>query len=90
MPRRRPYNENQIIRWMQEIDAKAATIEELARRIGVHPRTVEKWRSKYAGMTVSDAIRLQQLEDENRRLKHALGELTLDNQALKAIVEKKF
>jgi len=41
-------------------------------------------------MTVSDAKKLKVLEDENRRLKHIVADLTLDNQALKAVVEKKF
>lgn len=90
MPRKAKYNEQQIVRWIQEIDAGAATNDEIACRIGVHPRTVEKWRNKYEGMSGSDARRLRQLEDENRRLKHALGELALDNQALREIVKKKF
>jgi putative transposase len=41
-------------------------------------------------MTVSDAKKLKVLEDENRRLKHIVADLTLDNQALKAVGEKKF
>jgi putative transposase len=41
-------------------------------------------------MTVSDARKLRQLEDENRRLKHLVADLTLDNQALKAVVSKNF
>jgi putative transposase len=90
MPRKSKYNESQIIRWVREIEAGTATNDELARRIGVHPRTLEKWRSKYEGMTVAEAMRLRQLEDENRRLKHALGELALDNHALKELVSKKF
>jgi len=90
MPRKPRYNEKQIIRLIREIDAGAASVDDVARRIGLHPRTVEKWRNKYEGMSVTEAMRLRQLEDENRRLKHALGELTLDNQALREIVAKKF
>lgn len=90
MPRQLKYNEKQIIRWLKEVEAGAATTAELAHRIGVHPRTVEKWRAKYEGMSETEAMRLRHLEDENRRLKHALGELTLDNQALREIVSKKF
>jgi putative transposase len=41
-------------------------------------------------MTVSEAQRLKQLEDENRRLKHLVADLTLDNQALKAVLGKKW
>jgi putative transposase len=89
MPRKPRYSEQQIIRCIKEVEAGAVSIDEMARRIGVHPRTLEKWRTKYEGMNGSDARRLRQLEDENRRLKHALGELTLDNQALREIVSKK-
>ena len=41
-------------------------------------------------MEVSEAGRLRQLEDENHRLKHIVADLTLDNQALKTVVSKKF
>ena len=47
-------------------------------------------RRSTAGMTVSEAQRLKQLEDENRRLKHLVADLTLDNQALKAVFGKKW
>jgi putative transposase len=39
---------------------------------------------------VSDARRLRALEEENRRLKHIVADLTLDNTALKAVVAKKW
>lgn len=41
-------------------------------------------------MTVSDAKKLKQFEDENRRLKQIVADLSLDNQALKAVVSKNF
>lgn len=41
-------------------------------------------------MTVSDARKLKQLEDENRKLKHLVADLTLDNQALKSVISKNF
>jgi len=57
---------------------------------GISDATYYNWKAKYWGMTVSDAKKLKVLEDENRRLKHIVADLTLDNQALKAVVEKKF
>ena len=42
------------------------------------------------GLEVSEARRLRQLEDENRRLKQIVADLTLDNQALKTVLAKKF
>lgn len=90
MPRKSQFTEQQIIRALQEVEAGVATIDEMARRVGVHPRTLEKWRHKYGRMSVDEAKRLRQVEEENRRLKHAVAELTLDNQALREIVSKKF
>ncbi len=53
----------------------------------VHPIS---WRSKYSGLEVGDAKRLRQLEDENRRLKQLVADQSLDNQALKAALGKKW
>jgi len=51
------------------------------------PRST-KWRAKYSGLEVSDAKKLRQLEEENRRLKQMVAEQTLDIKALKAITAK--
>ena len=48
------------------------------------------WKAKYGGMTVSDARRLKQLEDENRKLKKLLAEVMLDNAALKDLASGNF
>ena len=50
--------------------------------------TFYKWRTKYAGLEVSDVKKLRQLEEENRRLKQMVAEQALDIQALKAITAK--
>ena len=47
-----------------------------------------RWRSKYGGMEVSEAQRLKSLEDENRRLKHLVADLSLDKEVLKAVISK--
>ena len=47
-----------------------------------------KWRSKYSGLEVSDAKKLRQLEEENRRLKQMVAEQALDIQELKAVTAK--
>jgi putative transposase len=58
--------------------------------MGVTERTFYRWRAKFGGMEVSDAKRLRQLEDENARLKKIVAEQALDNQALKAVLAKKW
>lgn len=83
------YSEEQIISILKEAEAGIAVIE-LCRKYGVSDQTYYNWKAKYGGMTVSDARKLKHLEDENRRLKHLVADLTLDNQALKAVVSKNF
>jgi putative transposase len=56
-----------------------------------HPeQTYYRWKAKYGGMELSEMQRLKQVEDENRRLKQVVAEQTLDIQALKAVVAKKW
>jgi putative transposase len=83
------FTEEQIIRILQEAEAGMKVIE-VCRKHGISDATYYNWKAKYGGMTVSDAKKLKALEEENRRLKHIVADLTLDNQALKAVVEKKF
>ena len=84
---RKRYTEEQIIAVLKEGQAGVSTAE-LSRKHGVSDATIYKWKSKYSGMEVSDVRKMRQLEDENRRLKHLVADLTLDNQALKAINSK--
>ena len=52
----------------------------------VSEATIYTWKSKYGGMDVSDAQKLKGLEDENRRLKHLVADLSLDQEVLKAVI----
>ena len=82
------YTEEQIIAVLKEADA-GIKVQDLCRKHGISDVTFYKWRSKYGGMEVSEARHLKTLEDENRRLKSLVTDLTLDNQALKLLVSKK-
>jgi len=84
---RKRHTEEQVIAVLKEAQAGMSTAE-VCRKHGISDATFYKWKSKYSGLEVSDLRRLKQLEDENRRLKHLVADLTLDNQALKAISEK--
>jgi putative transposase len=87
--KRKRFTEEQIIRVLKEADA-GLPIKELVRKYGVTEQTYYRWKSKFGGMEVNEANRLRALEDENRRLKHLVADLTLDNQALKAVLAKHF
>ena len=83
------FTEEQIIGVLREAEAGMKTAE-VCRKHGISAATYYKWKSKYGGLEVSEARRLRQWEDENRRLKHLVADLTLDNQALKTVLAKKF
>ena len=88
MPRKR-YTEEQIIAVLKEADSGVKPTE-LCRKYGISDGTFYTWKNKYGGMQTSDVRKIRGLEDENRRLKHIVADLTLDNQALKAINSKNF
>jgi putative transposase len=65
-------------------------VADLCRANGITEQTYYRWKAKYGGMELSELQRMKQLEDENRRLKYIVAEQTLDIQALKAVVAKKW
>ena len=83
------YSEEQIVNVLKEGEA-GISVTELCRKYGMSDATYYNWKAKYGGMAVSDVKRLKQLEEENRRLKHLVADLTLDNQALKGVISKNF
>jgi len=87
--RKSRFTEEQIVAALKEHEA-GAKVRDLCRKLGVSEQTFYRWRNKYGGMEVSDARKLKALGEENRRLKHIVADLTLDNQMLKAINAKKW
>ena len=67
-----------------------AKATDVCRRLGVTETTFYRWKSKYGGMSVPDAKRLKQLEDENGRLKKMVAEQLLDLEMLRAVARKKW
>jgi putative transposase len=79
--------EAEIIGALQQVEA-GRKCGEVAREIGVSKHTVYAWKAKYGGLTVNEAQRLRQLEDENSRLKRLVADLSLDKEMLKALIAK--
>lgn len=81
------FTEEQMIAVLKQLEA-GRTVAELSREYAVSEATLYAWKAKYGGMTVTEARRLRQLEEENRRLKHLVADLSLDKEALKAVITK--
>ena len=81
------FSPDQMVQILKE--AEATPLAEVCRRYGISSQTFYRWKAKYGGMEIGDARRLKQLEDENRKLRQAVADLTLDNQALKLVLSKK-
>jgi transposase InsO family protein len=83
------FNEEQIIGVLKQTEAGAKT-KDLCRRHGISDATFYNWKAKYAGMTVSEARRLKELEQENAKLKRLLAEAELDKWAYRCGVQLSF
>ena len=87
--KRSRFTEEKIIEVLR-LHAAGANPADLCREHGISQATLYNWKSRYGGLTVSEARRLRQLEEENRKLKKLLAETMLDNAALKDIASGNF
>lgn len=87
--KKKRFTEDQIIKAIKRMD-NGESSKDLCRELGVHQQTLYNWKSKYGGMEVSELAELKRLQEENRRLKTAVADLTLDNQMLKDINSRKW
>jgi putative transposase len=83
------YSDEQIIKAIKEHEA-GAKVEDICRNLGISHGTFYNWRSKFAGMEVSEAKRLRELESENNKLKRLLADKLLEVEAMKDVLSKKW
>ena len=83
------HSEEQIIGVLKQAQAGVKTAE-ICRQHGISEQTFHRWKAKYGGLELSEAKRLRQLEDENRKLKQLVADLSLDKQALQDVLSKNF
>jgi putative transposase len=81
------HTEAQIIEVVKRVDS-GQRADDLARELGVSKHTIYAWKAKYGGLDVSEAQRLRELEDENRRLKKLVADLSLDKDMLQSVIRK--
>ena len=82
--KRKRFTEEQIISILKDGES-GVTVANLSRKHGISEGTFYHWKAKFGGMDISDAKRLKQTEEENRRLKRIVADQALDIQMLKEV-----
>ena len=82
------FTEEQIAFALKQAES-GTTVEEICRKMGISQATFYAWRKKFGGLGVAELRRLRQLEEENRKLKQLVADLSLDKAMLQAVVAKK-
>jgi putative transposase len=86
---RKSFTEEQIGFALRQADS-GTTVPEICRKLGIAEATFYRWKQRFAGMGVTEMRRLKQLEEENRRLKQVVADLTLDKAMLQDVVRRKW
>jgi len=82
------FTESQIVAAIKQQE-KGIAVKDIGREIGISDATFYNWKAKYGGMEASDVSRLRELEKENAELKKMFAEMSLENRAMKNLIEKK-
>jgi putative transposase len=86
--RKTRFTEEQISFAMRQAESGTPVVE-VCRKIGVSEQTFYRWKRKYVGMGVAELRRIRQLEEENRKLKKIVADLSLDKHMLQEVLSKK-
>lgn len=85
---RKTFSEEQIVYALRQAEGGTPVVE-VCRKLGVTEQTFYRWKRKFAGLGIAELRRLRLLEDENRRLKQLVADLTLDRHMLQEVIRKK-
>jgi putative transposase len=88
--RKSRFSDEQIVAIVRESEREGATVEQVAKKHGVTPTTLFRWRKRFGGLDASQAAELRRLQHENARLKKLVAERDLDIEILKEINAKKW
>ena len=82
------FTQEQIISALHQAEG-GTTVAEVCRKLGITEQTFYRWKRKFAGMGIAELRRLKQLEEENRKLKALVADLSLDKHMLQEVITKK-
>lgn len=87
--KKKNFTEAQIVAIINQQEA-GLPVKEICREHGISGATFYNWKAKYGGLIASDVRRLKDLEEDNTKLKRIVANLTLENDAIKTVIEKKY
>ncbi len=82
------FSNEQIVAALRQAEGGAPALE-VCRRLGISEQTFYRWKRRFAGLGIAELARLKQLEDENKKLKSIVADLTLDKHMLEEVLRKK-
>ena len=82
------YTVEQVAFAMRQAES-GVPVPEICRKMGIAEQTFYRWKKKYVGMGVAEVRKLRVLEEENRKLKQLVADLSLDKQMLQDVLRKK-
>ena len=82
------FSVEQIVCAVKQVEGQQTKVDELCRKMGFSEQTFYTWKWKHAGMGAVEARELNQLREENRRLKQRVADLTLDKEMLQEVLAK--
>ncbi len=82
------FTDEQIVYALRQAEA-GMPVAEVCRKTGISEQTFYRWKKRFAGMGVAELHRLRQLEEENRKLKQLVADLSLDKHMLQEVIQKK-
>jgi len=86
--RKSKFTKEQIVYALKQAELRVPVLD-VCRKYGVSEQTFYRWRKKYGGLEAGELRRLKQLEDENRKLKQLVADLSLDKYVLQDVIAKK-
>ena len=86
--RKSRFSEVQIVTVLKQAEAGVPMLD-LLRKYNISEQTFYRWRKKYGGFGAGELKQLEELEEENRRLKRLVADLSLDKQVLQEVLSKK-
>jgi putative transposase len=87
--KKKRFTEAQIVSILHQHEV-GKSVKDISRENGISDATFYNWKAKYGGMQISDVKRMKDLEEENSRLKRIVANQTLEIDAIKTVLEKKF